>query len=63
MVAALGSRGPLETYTIESQQTGLQSWTDVAKVTFAFVDDYRDAIRVSCLPFFLHEHPPSAAFM
>ncbi|KAI2786641.1 hypothetical protein POX_g09029 [Penicillium oxalicum] len=45
VVAALGSRGPLETYTIESQQTGLQSWTDVAKVTFAFVDDYRDAIR------------------
>lgn len=47
VVTALGGRGSLECYTIEPQQTGMQTWTDVAKVTFAFVDDCRDAIKVS----------------
>ncbi|KAJ5460153.1 uncharacterized protein N7458_001705 [Penicillium daleae] len=42
---ALEGRGSLEVYSIESQQTGYQTWTDVAKVTFAFVDDCRDAIK------------------
>ena len=52
MVTALAGRGSLECYTIEPQQTGMQTWTDVAKVTFAFVDDCRDAIKVS-LTFYL----------
>src|SRR5437879_2320396 len=49
VVTALGGRGSLEVYTIEPQQTGFQTWTDVAKVTFAFVDDCRDAIKVCSL--------------
>ncbi|CEJ56903.1 hypothetical protein PMG11_05615 [Penicillium brasilianum] len=45
VLTALDGRGSLEVYTIEQQQTGYQVWTDVAKVTFAFVDDCRDAIK------------------
>ncbi|KAJ5377754.1 uncharacterized protein N7496_005163 [Penicillium cataractarum] len=45
VLTALDGRGSLEVYTIEPQQTGYQTWTDVAKVTFAFVDDCRDAIK------------------
>jgi hypothetical protein len=45
-LGALEGRGSLEVYTIEPQQAGYQTWTDIAKVTFAFVDDCRDAIKV-----------------
>jgi hypothetical protein len=45
-LGALEGRGSLEVYRIEPQQTGYQTWTDIAKVTFAFVDDCRDAIKV-----------------
>ncbi|GLI77145.1 hypothetical protein PoHVEF18_005430 [Penicillium ochrochloron] len=45
VLGALEGRGSLEVYTIEPQQTGYQTWTDIAKVTFAFVDDCRDAIK------------------
>ncbi|KAF7717267.1 Uncharacterized protein PECH_007545 [Penicillium ucsense] len=45
VVDVMANRGTLEDCTIESQQTGLGKWTDVAKITFAYVDDYRDAIK------------------
>ncbi|KAJ5886435.1 uncharacterized protein N7473_009109 [Penicillium subrubescens] len=45
VLGALEGRGSLEVYTIEPQQAGYQTWTDIAKVTFAFVDDCRDAIK------------------
>lgn len=57
VVTALGGRGSLECYTIEPQQTGMQTWTDVAKVTFAFIDDCRDAIKV-ILTFYLVPFAP-----
>ncbi|KAJ5152954.1 uncharacterized protein N7482_009432 [Penicillium canariense] len=45
VLTALGGRGSLEVYSIEPQQMGIQTGPDVAKVTFAFVDDCRDAIK------------------
>ncbi|KAJ5798131.1 uncharacterized protein N7503_007427 [Penicillium pulvis] len=43
--SALGDRGHLEVYCIESYPTGPQTWTFICKVTFAYVDDCRDAIK------------------
>ncbi|KAJ6115052.1 hypothetical protein N7486_000830 [Penicillium sp. IBT 16267x] len=43
--SALGDRGPLEVYCIESYPTGPHTWTYISKVTFAYVDDCRDAIK------------------
>lgn len=57
VVTALGGRGFLECYTIEPQQTGMETWTDVAKVTFAFVDDCRDAIKASLTFYLIHFGP------
>ncbi|KAJ5772139.1 hypothetical protein N7520_002668 [Penicillium odoratum] len=44
--SALRDRGPLEVYSIESYSTGPQTWTFICKVTFAYVDDCRDAIKL-----------------
>lgn len=44
---ALEGRGPLEAYCVETYLIGNQKWATVAKVTFAYVDDCRDAIKVS----------------
>ncbi|KAJ5639771.1 uncharacterized protein N7484_007633 [Penicillium longicatenatum] len=43
--SALADRGHLEVYCIESYPTGPQTWTFICKVTFAYVDDCRDAIK------------------
>ncbi|KAJ5819782.1 hypothetical protein N7474_005373 [Penicillium riverlandense] len=42
---ALNGRGPVELYTLERYQSGPYSWCTVCRVTFAYVDDCRDAIR------------------
>lgn len=44
---ALGGRGPLEAHCIEPHFTQSHGWTSVCKVTFAYVDDCKDAIKVS----------------
>ncbi|KAJ5930668.1 hypothetical protein N7466_006161 [Penicillium verhagenii] len=43
--SALSDRGHLEFYCIESFPTGPHTWTWICKVTFAYVDDCRDAIK------------------
>lgn len=45
---ALNGRGPVENYTLERYQSGPYNQCTVCRVTFAYVDDCRDAIRV-CL--------------
>jgi hypothetical protein len=47
LLSALEGRGVLEAYYIESHPSGFNSFTHVGKVTFAYVDDCRDAIRAS----------------
>ncbi|KAJ5198319.1 uncharacterized protein N7498_007436 [Penicillium cinerascens] len=49
ITSALGGRGPLEAWCIESHQSGFNCWTNVGKVTFAYVDDCRDAIKANAL--------------
>ncbi|KAJ5726398.1 uncharacterized protein N7483_007755 [Penicillium malachiteum] len=43
---ALEGRGPVEAYCFESYLVGPQIWALICKVTFAYVDDCRDAIKM-----------------
>lgn len=44
---ALGGRGPLEASCYERHFVQPFGWVDVCKITFVYVDDCRDAIKVS----------------
>ncbi|KAJ5738337.1 hypothetical protein N7493_001492 [Penicillium malachiteum] len=56
---ALEGRGPVEAYWFEQYPVGPQLWALICKVTFAYVDDCRDAIKVEfpkllILPYICH---------
>ncbi|KAJ5692167.1 hypothetical protein N7462_001590 [Penicillium macrosclerotiorum] len=45
-MTVLDGRGAVEVWCMDCRPTAYQTWTTVCKVTFAYVDDCRDAIKV-----------------